>query len=199
MYKDSIAEFSFSDSFLFEEYLIFLVSNDQVINALHSLSAWKPDRYFAHCAKLRSEQRIFKLLLNLNTLNTYENEYDYALAYDGHLMRLIVDIQSILNEKIAFWKEVNQEGPLMVRMQEKGNIIIDQMYALNCFYHKSVKKSERKIYSFDATAIYAMYLLSTTNFKDYAEDIIKGTSKLLEEVDVSQNLVAETFAIRVRL
>ena len=114
-------------------------------------------------------------------------------------MRLIVDIQSILNEKIAFWKEVNQEGPLMVRMQEKGNIIIDQMYALNCFYHKSVKKSERKIYSFDATAIYAMYLLSTTNFKDYAEDIIKGTSKLLEEVDVSTNLVAEAFAIRVRL
>ena len=71
MYKDSIAEFSFSDSFLFEEYLIFLVSNEQVINALHSLSAWKPDKYFAHCAKLRSKQRIFKILLNLNTLNTY--------------------------------------------------------------------------------------------------------------------------------
>jgi len=44
-----------------------------------------------------------------------------------------------------------------------------------------------------------MYLLSTTNFKDYAELIIKNTSKLLEEVYVFENNVAETFAMRIRV
>lgn len=42
------------------------------------------------------------------------------------------------------------------------------MYDLNIFYTSSIKKYEKKLYSFDATILYAMYLLSTTNFKDYA-------------------------------
>lgn len=41
-----------------------------------------------------------------------------------------------------------------------------------------------------------MYLLSTTNFTDYAESIIKNTSKMLEEVYLYENSAAETFAIR---
>lgn len=41
---------------------------------------------------------------------------------------------------------------------------------------------ERSLYLFDTTALYAMYMLSTTNFKEYAELIIKNTAKLLEEV-----------------
>lgn len=58
------------------------------------------------------------------------------------------------------------------------------MYNLNIFYTSAIKKYEKKLYSFDATILYAMYLLSTTNFKDYAEVIIKNTSKMLEEVQI---------------
>jgi hypothetical protein len=78
----------------------------------------------------------------------------------------------------------------MIKMQETGSIIVEQMYILNCFYSEIIKMHEKKLYSFDATVIYAMYILSTTNFKDYAEIIIKNTSKLLEEVFVFEKSVA---------
>lgn len=70
------------------------------------------------------------------------------------------------------------------------------MNNLNEFYNKLIKIYEEKLYNFDSTVIYAMYLLSTTNFKDYAELIIKKTAKLLEEAQISENDASETFAIR---
>jgi hypothetical protein len=53
------------------------------------------------------------------------------------------------------------------------------MYELNVFYNTVIKRYEKSIFLFDATALYAMYMLSTTNFKDYLEIIIKNTAKLL--------------------
>ena len=70
------------------------------------------------------------------------------------------------------------------------------MNNLNEFYNKLIKIYEEKLYNFDSTVIYAMYLLSTTNFKDYAELIIKKTAKLLEEAQISENNASETFTIR---
>jgi hypothetical protein len=70
----------------------------------------------------------------------------------------------------------------MVQLQSYGAEIIDKMYSLNQLYGNSCKAYEKKLYSFDATVLYGMYLLSTTNFKDYAETIIKNTSALLEDV-----------------
>jgi hypothetical protein len=82
------------------------------------------------------------------------------------------------------------------KIQELGYSIIDKMYALNVFYNKVIKRFEKNIYLFDSTAVYAMYMLSTTNFKEYAELIIKNTAKLLEDVYVSENNSSETYAIR---
>jgi hypothetical protein len=67
----------------------------------------------------------------------------------------------------------------MITLQEEGLLIVDKMYALNIYYNEVIKKYEKKLYCFDATILYAMYLLSTTNFKEYAELIIKNTSKVL--------------------
>jgi hypothetical protein len=67
---------------------------------------------------------------------------------------------------------------------------------LNIFYNSKIKLYEKKIFVFDCTVLYAMYMLSTTNFKEYAEIIIKNTAKLLEEVYVFENDASETFAIR---
>jgi hypothetical protein len=53
------------------------------------------------------------------------------------------------------------------------------MHALNIFYDSVIKGYERSLFLFDTTALYAMYMLSTTNFKEYAELIIKNTAKLL--------------------
>ncbi len=69
------------------------------------------------------------------------------------------------------------------------------MYELNVFYSKVVSL-ERNLYLFDVTALYAMYMLSTTNFKEYSELIIKNTAKLLEEVYLLDNGSSETYAIR---
>jgi len=37
--------------------------------------------------------------------------------------------------------------------------------------------------------LYGMYLLSATNFKEYAEIIIKKTAKLLEDVKSGNNII----------
>lgn len=66
-------------------------------------------------------------------------------------------------------------------MQTLGDEIIAKMYELNIFYSKVVQL-EHSLFLFDVTALYAMYMLSTTNFKEYSELIIKNTAKLLEEV-----------------
>jgi hypothetical protein len=42
------------------------------------------------------------------------------------------------------------------------------MLSLNEFYYEFIKTQEEKIYSFNATIIYSMYLLSTTNFTEFA-------------------------------
>ncbi len=39
------------------------------------------------------------------------------------------------------------------------------MYNLNNFYYQEIKEQEEKINNFNGTIIYAMYLLSTTNYK----------------------------------
>jgi hypothetical protein len=59
------------------------------------------------------------------------------------------------------------------------------MYELNKFYNYIIKEYEKYLFCFDSTILYGMYLISTTNFKDYAKGIIKSTSKLMEEVCVS--------------
>ena len=58
------------------------------------------------------------------------------------------------------------------------------MHRLNVLYSETIRKYEKNVFLFDSTALYAMYLLSTTNFKEYAEMIIKKTAKLLEDVYV---------------
>lgn len=70
------------------------------------------------------------------------------------------------------------------------------MYELNKFYNLTVKEYEKYLFCFDSTILYSMYLISTTNFKDYAKGIIKHTSKIMEEVCVSERGATETFAIR---
>lgn len=74
--------------------------------------------------------------------------------------------------------------------------MVDRMYRLNVFYSKTIRKFEKSIFLFDSTALYAMYMLSTTNFKEYAELIIKNTAKLLEDVYVLENSASETYSIR---
>lgn len=68
----------------------------------------------------------------------------------------------------------------MHKLQKQGGALVEKMYKLNKFYNSCIKIYEKTLYSFDATVLYGMYLLSTTNFKEYAEIIIKNTSKLLE-------------------
>ena len=72
----------------------------------------------------------------------------------------------------------------MARLERLGLEIVERMHRLNVFYSKTIKRFEKSIFLFDSTSLYAMYLLSTTNFKEYAELIIKNTAKLLEDVYV---------------
>jgi hypothetical protein len=45
--------------------------------------------------------------------------------------------------------------------------------------------------------MYAMYLLSTTNYKEFAESLIKNTSRTLESIKIHEDNIAETYGIKV--
>jgi hypothetical protein len=99
-------------------------------------------------------------------------------------MAVAVEINQILKLKLQFWNEIIKEMPRVAKIQKFGYDIISKMHNLNIFYNKTIKIYEQKIYVFDSTVLYAMYMLSTTNFNEYAELIIKNTAKILEEVYV---------------
>ena len=118
------------------------------------------------------------------------------MEYDHHSLSVAVEINKILKLKLRFWSEINREAPRVAQLQKMGHEIITLMHNLNVFYNLVIKEYEQKIFVFDSTVLYAMYLLSTTNFKEYAEIIIKNTAKLLEDVYVFENNVSDTFAMR---
>ena len=84
----------------------------------------------------------------------------------------------------------------MARLEQLGLDIVGRMHRLNLFYSKTIKRFEKSIFLFESTALYSVYLLSTTNFKEYAEMIIKNTAKLLEDVYALESNAAETYSIR---
>ena len=72
----------------------------------------------------------------------------------------------------------------MIDLQGLGSTIVLQMYDLNNFYFRKIKEQQEKINNFNGTIMYAMYLLSTTNYKEYAESLIKNTSRTLESIKI---------------
>lgn len=42
-----------------------------------------------------------------------------------------------------------------------------------------------------------MYLLSTTNYKEYAESLIKNTSRTLESIKIHEDNIAETYGMKI--
>lgn len=157
---------------------------------------WVPLNYFSSVAKLRCEARVQAFLSDQNSSNVYEKEYVYALEYDHDCLHVITEIYEILKLKIRFWQEVAKEAPLLWKLQKAGCEVVTRMFELNMFYSEKIKPQESKLYSFDSTVIYAMYLISTTSFKDYAKSIIKNTAKLMEEVSINENNSSETYGIR---
>ena len=73
----------------------------------------------------------------------------------------------------------------MHKLQTVGRKIVRKMYEVNIFYSYIIKEQEKYLYCFDSTVLYGMYLISATNFKDYAKAIIKNTSKQMEEACIS--------------
>jgi hypothetical protein len=45
--------------------------------------------------------------------------------------------------------------------------------------------------------MYAKYLLSTTNYKEFAESLIKNTSRTLESIKIHEDNIAETYGVKV--
>lgn len=80
-------------------------------------------------------------------------------------------------------------------LQKTGNDAVKYMYDLNHYYAREVKLKEQKLSLLDGTALYAVYLLSTTNFREYAESLIKASAKTMEEARLFDCAQTETYAI----
>ena len=197
LYSDALkAAAGEEDPLLWECYVSFLIRNKEIINALHHVSLFKPKNYFGVVAQRKMEAAVKFYLLDVTSHLRYEKEYVYALEYDEQHLRLALMIHDILKAKISFWSEANREVPLMARLQTLGAFIVRQMHATNLFFCKEIREYEHYLNIFDSTVMYGMYLLSTTNFKDYSEAVIKNTSKRLEEIQIYENNATETFVIR---
>ena len=108
------------------------------------------------------------------------------MEYDDKCLLVSTEIHEILKLKIDFWKEVGKEYLNMAKLQTMGRKIVRKMSDLNNFYNYVIKEQEKYLYCFDSTVLYGMYLISATNFKDYAKSIIKNTSKQMEEACISE-------------
>ena len=51
--------------------------------------------------------------------------------------------------------------------------------------------------SFEGTIIYATYLMTTTNFRDYTDELMKEITTHIEKTQISDHKEAETFSIHV--
>ena len=69
-------------SMLYEDYVSFLLKNDQIINALHFLGEWKPTNYTALMSHMRCKARVEEMLRNENNANRYHYEYSFPIEYD---------------------------------------------------------------------------------------------------------------------
>jgi hypothetical protein len=51
-----------------------------------------------------------------------------------------MQVFEVLELKLVFWGESIKENPRLIKLQEEGLKIVDQMYQLNIFYNEVVKK-----------------------------------------------------------
>ena len=84
-------------------------------------------------------------------------------------MKVVASASELVKLKIAFWREAATEEPKMRVMEQRGKEIIEKMYKLNRLYGQTIKGYEQKIHNFEATVVYTMFLISATNFKEYAQ------------------------------
>lgn len=73
MYEDAVAAFPHSsDPLLFENYVKFLLKNEQVLKALYFLKKWSHSLSYYHwIAKLRCLSQIRRMLFNLDSSSLY--------------------------------------------------------------------------------------------------------------------------------
>lgn len=70
------------------------------------------------------------------------------------------------------------------------------MQKLNYFYTHTIKQYEKYLYCFDFTILYAIYLIFSTNFKDYADSLVKNIAKILQKGSMKENNTSQTFVIK---
>lgn len=169
--------------FLYNKFTDFLIENNQITEAIQMYT--KLDTleakffYFRWVERARLYFKIRDKLDEFDYFNVFSQEFEFVFKYDLSYLYLASEIKEILKKKVEFWKEVGKETPLMVKLQQLGSEIVQKMYELNNYYYKDIKSQEEKINNFNGTIMYAMYLLSTTNYKEYAESLIKNTSRTL--------------------
>lgn len=84
------------------------------------------------------------------------------------MMKLAEKGVEVIKLKKKFWRELGRESPRVGALQKTGDDVVRLMYDLNQYYAREVRVKEQKLSLLDGTALYAVYLLSTTNFKEYA-------------------------------
>ncbi len=115
--------------------------------------------------------------------------------FDGILMELARRAVEVIKLKKRFWGELGREYPRVGLLQRTGNEAVQSMYDLNGYYAREVRVKEQKLSLLDGTALYAVYLLSTTNFREYAESLIKASAKTMEEARLFDCAQSETYAV----
>jgi hypothetical protein len=102
-------------------------------------------------------------------------------------LELTHKINVVLTLKTAFWAEATKEEPRIQVLQNVGLETVQRSHALNNFYAETFDNSERMLGTVDATVLFCKFLVSATNFKDYARDLMKKASKRIEDVKLKFN------------
>ena len=130
---------------------------------------------------MKLRERIQEKLQKFNYFDDNSVKYEHIYSYDYNMGYINKEIREILVEKINFWREVCQENPKVKKMQDMGRHLVDRIQDLHRFYMIKMRKSEEALSNFSCSIIYATYLLTTSNYSDFANSLLKKNQACIEE------------------
>lgn len=90
------------------------------------------------------------------------------------------EIREILIQKVCFWREICREYSRVAELETMGRALVIRIETLHKFYMLKMRSCEEALSNFNSSIIYAAYLITTTNYLEFANSLLKRNQKSLD-------------------
>ena len=124
-------------------------------------------------ASVKLRERLAEQLRKEDYFNERVEKYAHIYDFDFKLGYVTKEIKEILASKVGFWREICKEKPKALEIETVGEQLVEKIEALHLFYMEEMRPCELTLSNFSCSLIYASYLLSTTNYSNFATTLLK--------------------------